>query len=97
MTTCEPRVTELPRADRLHIAWDTTGITDSDTAEASLENGPWLPLTIGTDKVVGYFAGPDFPTPGSAVVITRTSWARLRITTSTERLTFDGGFIQLVP
>lgn len=95
MTTCAPRVTDLPRGDRLYIAWDTTGVSSGDTAEVSLEGGTWQTLTIGANKVVGYFAGPNHSSPSPAAVVPATSSARVRITTATERLTFDGGFIRL--
>jgi hypothetical protein len=98
MTYCAPQVQDLNRTDRVHIAWDTTGVTDGvDQVYASIEGGPRLPLDIGTNVVTGLFAGPDYPSPAPAHVVTTTSWVDLIVVTPTETLTFPGGFIRLRP
>ena len=88
---------KLDRRDRIHIRWPVTGVADTDSADVSLEGGPWWPLAVGVDEVVGYFAGPDFVAPGSAHPVTVTSHAEVRISNGEISETFDGGFIQLVP
>lgn len=96
MPSCPARVTDLNRHDRTHIAWDTTGLDpETDTAFVSIEGGPRRPLTVGTGQVVGYFAGPDYASPGSAIVVPQTSWVEVVVVTETETLTFPGGFIRL--
>jgi len=88
---------KLNRKDRIHIRWPVSGVADTDSADVALEGGPWWPLAIGIDEVVGYFAGPEYPVPGSAHAVPVTSHAKIRISNSEISETFDGGFIQLVP
>lgn len=98
MTTCLPTVTELGRGDRAHITWDTTGIDpDTDQAYVRVEGGPRLPLTVGVNQVVGYFAGPAYPIPAPAIVIPETSYVEVVVVTATETLSFPGGFVRLTP
>lgn len=97
MATCKPGYTTLNRKDRAYVTWPVTGVADTDSADVSLEGGPWWPLAVGTGVVQGYFAGPDFPAPGSAHPVAVTSHAEIRISNATISETFDGGFIQLVP
>lgn len=97
MTTCLPTVTDLNRADRVHISWDTTGVPSDAQAWVRLDHGPRIALSVGTDVVVGYFAGPAYPSPAPATVIPHTSYAQIIIVTTTETLTFPGGFIRLTP
>lgn len=96
---CQPQVVDLCRACRIHISWPVTGLDNTSQAEVQIEGGPWLPLSIAADysTVIGYFAGPAYPNPQLAVVIPQTSYTRVRIVTTTETLTFPGGFIRLVP
>lgn len=97
MTACTPQVVDLGRADRAHISWPVTGVGLSDAAYARLEAGAWLPLNISaTNTVVGYFAGPDYPSPAPAVVVPASSHVQIRVVTVSESLTFEGGFIRLV-
>lgn len=89
---------KLNRESRIHIRWPVGGVADTDSADVSLEGGPWWPLAVGTDEVVGYFAGPDFSAAiGSAHTVPVTSHARVRISNAEISEIFDGGFIQLVP
>ena len=98
MSTCLPVVQDLNRSDRVHIAWDTTGLSNgTDQAFASLNGGPRLSLDIGTNVVTGFFAGPDYPSPSPAHVVAATSWVDVIVVTPTETLTFPGGFIRLRP
>jgi hypothetical protein len=98
MITCAARsFTTLGRKDRDYISWPVTGVALTDAADVSLEGGPWWPLAVGTGEVVGYFAGPDFPVPGVAHVVATTSHAEIRISNAVISVTFDGGFVQLVP
>jgi len=98
MATCTARdYVRLNRADRSTISWPVTGVADTDSADVSLENGPWWPLEIGPGTVTGYFAGPDYASPSPAHVVPVTSHARIRISNADISETFDGGFIQLVP
>jgi hypothetical protein len=98
MATCTSRgYTKLDRRDRIHISWPVTGVADTDTADISLEGGAWWPMAIGVGEVEGYFAGPDFPTPGSAHPVPVTSHVEIRISNADISEIFDGGFIQLVP
>jgi len=98
MATCSsPGYTKLHRRDRIFVRWPVTGVSDTDAADVSLEGGPWWPLAIGTNEVVGHFAGPDFPSPSPAHAVAVTSHAEIRISNGDISETFDGGFIQLVP
>lgn len=97
MTACLPTVTDLGRADRVHISWDTTGVPSDAQAWVRLDHGSRIALSVGTDVVVGYFAGPDYPSPAPATVIPSTVYATIIIVTATETLSFPGGFIRLVP
>lgn len=99
MTACAPQVVDLCRTCRLHVSWPVTGIDGSTQAKVSLDGGPWADLGIAPDyaTVIGYFAGPDFVTPGAATVVPDTAYARIRIITPTEDLLFEGGFIRLTP
>lgn len=99
MTTCLPRVVDLGRGDRVHISWPVTGVEAGNIANASLDGGPSVPLNLATDlkTAIGYFAGPNFQTPGAAVVVAHSAYVTVQIITSTETITFDGGFIRLVP
>lgn len=99
MTDCLPRVVDLCRTCRLHVSWPVTGVGLTDQVRASLDGGPWVDLNIATDlaTVIGYFAGPDVVTPGAATVVSRTSHVMVQIVTTTETLTFEGGFIRIVP
>lgn len=97
MTTCMPTVTDLGRADRAHITWDTTGLNpDTDQAFIRIEGGPRKTLTVGDGQVVGFFAGPDYPNPAPAIVVPGTSYTEIVVVTTLETLTFSGGFIRLV-
>lgn len=99
MSTCTTQAADLGRTDRIHISWPVTGVGAGDLAFISIEGGAWLPLVVAADlrTVIGYFAGPGYQVPGVAVVITRTSFVRIRIVTATETLTFGGGFVRLTP
>jgi hypothetical protein len=98
MASCTARAfVTLGRADRTTISWPVTGVADTDSADVSLEGGPWWPLEVGVGTVTGYFAGPDFVTPGTAHVVSVTSHAEIRVSNADISETFDGGFIQLVP
>lgn len=100
MATCAALAATLGRADRDFISWPTTGIAPGGSFTVSVEledSGSWWPLDIGTNEVVGYFAGPDFPSPGGAHVVTETSHCKLRVVSDLISVTLDGGFIQLVP
>jgi len=99
MTDCIPRVVDICRACRLHVSWPVTGVGSTDQPQASLNGGPWVALTLATDQlsVIGYFAGPDYPVPGAATVLPRTSHVTIQITTTTEVLTFEGGFLRVTP
>lgn len=98
---CSSRWAELGRADRDYIDWDVTGLDDNPdfpfTATVELEgNGIWLPLQVLPSMLRGYFAGPNFVTPGAAQVISGTSHCRIRVVNALVSLTFNGGFIALV-
>jgi len=98
MATCTaPGYRTLGRKDRVTISWPVTGVADTDSADVSLEGGPWWPLEVNPGVVTGYFAGPDYPVPGSAHAVPVTSHAQIRISNAEISETFDGGFIQLVP
>jgi hypothetical protein len=98
MATCTARgFITLGRKDRTTREWPVTGVADTDSADVSLEGGPWWPLEVGIDVVTGYFAGPDHPSPSPAHVVPVTSHAEIRISNGQISETFDGGFIQLVP
>ena len=47
--------------------------------------------------MIGYFAGPDFQTPGAAVVVAHSVYVLVQVLTATETVSFDGGFIRLTP
>jgi hypothetical protein len=92
--------TDLNRAGRINITWDARGISDTASAAIEIEgDGVWHPLEIELipGQLVGYFAGPDFPSPSPAVVITHTSWCRIRIIDGGSTVFRDGGFIRLIP
>lgn len=99
MATCSSRgYTKLNRRDRIFVRWPVTGVADTDGADVSLEGGPWWPLAIGVNEVIGHFAGPDFAaTPAPAHTVSVTSHAEIRISNGDISETFDGGYIQLVP
>jgi len=99
MTDCLPQVVDLCRTCRIHISWPVTGVDATNQAKASLDAGPWVDLAIAPDlaSVIGYFAGPDFVTPGAATAVARTAHFIVKIPTTTESLIFEGGFIRLVP
>lgn len=91
---------ELGRADQLYIYWDAKGLATGMSAEIEIEgDGQWHPLEIELTpgRVVGYFAGPDFPSPDPALVIPKTSWCKIRFTGGGTTETRDGGFIRLIP
>ena len=93
---CET-IIDLPVGDKILIGWPVTGATSADAAEVSLDDGPFTTLVIGDGEALGYFAGPENPDPAGAVVVATTSHVEIRITTATQRVTRDGGFIRLVP
>lgn len=99
--TCGPTLwVEFDRDDRDYIEWGSTGLSSAATAAAELENsGVWHNLTVDhqTGTLTGYFAGPNFPSPAPATVITGTSHVVIRITDGGIRRDIDGGFIRLVP
>lgn len=98
MITCATQsFTCLGRRDRDYISWCVTGVTETDSVDIALEGGPWWPMAVGSDAVVGYFAGPDFPAPGDAHTVPTTSHAEIRVSNALISVTFDGGFIQLMP
>lgn len=98
MATCSSRgYTKLNRRDRIFVSWPVTGVSDTDSADISLEDGPWWPMAIGTGEVIAHLAGPDFPSPSPAHAVPVTSHAEIRISNADITETFDGGFIQLVP
>jgi hypothetical protein len=88
----------LHRKGRVHFAWPVTGLVAGDTVAAELESsGTMIPLSLTPDlsEAVGYFAGPGFVTPAPAAVVPITSHVTIWVTTSSDKLPFDGGFIQL--
>lgn len=97
MTTCNPTWAELGRADRRFVTWPIDNLPAGATVTASLESGPELPLQTSPTSATGYFAGPDFVTPGAAHVVPVTSHVRISVVTADTSETFDGGYIQLVP
>lgn len=97
MTTCNPTWAELGRADRRFVTWPIDNLPEGATVEAALESGSWLPLQTSPTSATGYFAGPDFVTPGLANVVPVTSHVQIRVVTTDTSETFDGGYIQLVP
>lgn len=97
MTTCRPTWAELRRDNRRFVTWPVENMPESATATVSLEAGPEWALQTSPTSVTGYFAGPDFVTPGIAHVVPVTSHAEIRIVTADTNETFDGGYIQLVP
>lgn len=96
MTTCNPTWAELGREDRRFVTWPVENLPEGATVTVSLEAGDWWPLQTSPTSVTGFFAGPDFATPGSAHVVPVTSHAQIRVVTDTTTETFDGGYIQLV-
>jgi hypothetical protein len=95
-TVCET-IIDLPVGDKILIGWPVTGATVADSAEVSLDDGPFSSLVITDGEALGYFAGPDNTNPDGAIVVATTSHVEVRITTATQRVTQDGGFIRLVP
>lgn len=89
-------IVKLPNEDRIIIRWPVRSVRTSDIAEASLDDGDWIPLITGTGEIQGTFAGAGFTSPGAAVVVTKTAHVEIRITTPYEVTTQDGGYIQLV-
>lgn len=98
-TSCTPQIVDLCRACRIHVSWPVTGLDNTSQAEVQVESGLWQPLTVAGDyaTAIGYFAGPAYANPQSAIVVAQTSYLRVRVTTPTEVLTFPGGFIRLTP
>jgi hypothetical protein len=94
--TCET-IIDLPVGDKILIGWPVTGATSADSAEVSLDDGPFQSLVIGDGEALGYFAGPSNGSPSGAIEVATTSHVEIRITTATQRVTRDGGFIRLVP
>lgn len=97
MTTCNPTWAELGRTDRRFITWPVENMPEGATAEVALEAGAWWALQVSPTSVTGYFAGPDYVTPGQAHVVPVTSHVQIRVLTTTTSEVFDGGYIQLVP
>lgn len=97
MSTVCGDIVDLPVGDKILISWPVKGLGEGGVAEVSLNDGAWAPLTIAGDEVQGIFAGPTHASPGGAVVVTIAAHVEVRITTSTQQTTQDGGFIRLVP
>lgn len=98
MITCASRKSPtLGRADRDYISWPVSGVASTDSADIQVEAGPWWPMAVGDGLVSAYFAGPDFASPDPAHVIAATSHTKIRISNASISITFDGGFIQLIP
>lgn len=91
------RTVELGRKDRDYISWPVGGLVDGAVVEASLAQGTWLSLAVAPGQVIGYFAGPDFPVPGTANVVTATVHVEIRVVMGAISVIFDGGYIELVP
>ena len=99
-TTCDAsRSVKLRRSDRDYISWPVTGLQSNASAYVELEgDGTWHPLLVGTDEVIGYFAGPGFPDPLTALVLAGVSHCEVRIVTGgVTSVTLDGGFIEVIP
>ena len=99
-TSCPSlRTVGLRRSDRDYIAWPVTGMQSNVAAYVELEgDGTWHPLIIGTGEVIGYFAGPSYADPQTAVVVAGVSHCELRfVTGGVTTVTLDGGFIEIVP
>lgn len=99
MPTCTAQTALLGHADRDYISWPTVGIDPGGAFVVTVEleeNGTHWPLDIGIGEVVGWFAGPDFSSPGGAHVVPVTSHCQLHVTSDVVDVTLDGGFIQLV-
>jgi hypothetical protein len=96
MASCTPIYPKLGHADRNFISWPTTGITSGGDFTVTVElerSGVQWPLTIGVDEAIGYFAGPDYPSPGLAHVVPTTSHCELHVVSSQVSVTLEGGFI----
>jgi hypothetical protein len=99
-TSCaNTRSVKLRRFDRDYVSWPVTGMQANATAYVELESdGTWHPLVVGVDEVTGYFAGPGFANPGTAIVLAGVVHCEIRIVTGgVTSVTLDGGFIEIVP
>jgi hypothetical protein len=95
-TSCPgSRAVRLRRFDRDYIAWPISGMQVNAAAYVELEgDGQWHPLVSGPGEVLGYFAGPDHPSPAPAVVVPTTSHCEIRVITGgVTQVTLDGGMI----
>lgn len=100
MTLCtSSRFVEFKRKDRDFVTWGSQGLSEDAVASFQIEGtGPLYPLEFdpATGVLAGYFAGPDFGTPGPAHVITQTVHIDIYVTDGDVTRWLDGGFIRLV-
>jgi len=99
VTTCVPAVVDICRQCRTHVSWPVTGVAETDIAQAYLD-GSSVPIALAIapdlQTVIGYFAGPDFATPGSATVLQGVTVVVIEIVTATETNRFPGGLLTVV-
>lgn len=99
MTACVVQLTwaNLNRRDRIYIGWPILEAPEGATWTILIEGDAiWHSLTVQDEEAIGWFAGPDFPTPDGAIVVANTAHCELRCTAGNMQVTVDGGFIQLV-
>lgn len=90
---------QLRTTDRDYISWPIWGAAEGEVMMVQVEGNPdWHEVLVRKGAAVGYFAGPNHPNPGSAIVVPRTASCVLewRSRSGAVRVSRRAGFIELI-